>query len=249
MKTRFVILTIFVAVLYLTGCNRVIGFGANSITPSDVTITEERPVSNFTSIDMRSFGQMIIQQGESESLVIEGRDNLVPLVKTDVRNGVLVIEMEEKINILQGNIEDLLTFNITLKDMTDLTISGLADSKMETLTTSSLDITLSGAGPFRLGHLTADEVNIELGGLGSVEVAGEVTHATINVSGAGEVDAADLKCQTADVTIPGLGSATIWVTDTLNGNISGGGSVSYYGDPETNTETTGLGSFKSLGNK
>ncbi len=249
MKIRLIPFLLLIAVMFATSCNSVIEFGAKSITPSDVTITEERSISNFTGIDMRTFGQMEIQQGESESLIIEGRDNLVPLVKTSVRDGVLVIEMEENINILQSDIEDLLMFHITLKDLTNLTISGLTDSKMETLSTSSLDVTMGGAGQFQLGYLSAEEVNIELGGVGSMEIAGEVIHATIDVSGAGEVKAADLKCQTADVTFPGLGSATIWVTDTLNGNISGGGSVSYYGNPETNLETPGLGSFKSLGDK
>jgi hypothetical protein len=39
------------------------------------------------------------------------------------------------------------------------------------------------------------------------------------------------------------------VTSQLTGNISGGGSVRYYGSPQTNTESAGLGKFESLGNK
>ena len=80
-----------------------------------------------------------------------------------------------------------------------------------------------------------------MSGIGNVELAGQVARATITISGAGNVNAADLKCQTVDITIPGLGSATVWVTDQLNGDIKGGGSVSYYGDPKTNTKTSGLG--------
>jgi len=49
------------------------------------------------------------------------------------------------------------------------------------------------------------------------------------------VDAGDLKCQTADVTITRLGSVTVWVTDELTGTITRGGSVKYTGDPTTNT--------------
>jgi hypothetical protein len=39
------------------------------------------------------------------------------------------------------------------------------------------------------------------------------------------------------------------VTGQLSGKISGGGSVSYYGEPETSTEVSGLGKFNSLGSK
>ena len=120
---------------------------------------------------------------------------------------------------------------------------------MDSLTTTKLAINMSGAGQFKLGQLNAESVNINLSGLGNVDISGEVTQENIEISGAGSVNTADLKCQTANVNIPGLGGATVWVTDTLTGNISGGGSVSYYGDPVTNTETSGLGNFEPLGSK
>jgi hypothetical protein len=63
------------------------------------------------------------------------------------------------------------------------------------------------------------------------------------------VEAPDLQIQTANVSVSGLGGATLWVTDELSGEISGAGSVSYYGDPQTNTQSSGIGGFKSLGSK
>jgi hypothetical protein len=63
------------------------------------------------------------------------------------------------------------------------------------------------------------------------------------------VNGADLKIQTANVTISGIGGATLWVTDQLTGNISGAGNVSYYGNPQTNTNSSGIGKFESLGSK
>jgi hypothetical protein len=69
------------------------------------------------------------------------------------------------------------------------------------------------------------------------------------LSGAGALEAGNLKCTSADITISGLGGATVWVTDTLTGKISGAGSVSYYGNPQTSFSTSGAGSFKSLGDK
>jgi hypothetical protein len=108
---------------------------------------------------------------------------------------------------------------------------------------------MSGAGQFKLGQISATSVGIDISGLGNVDLAGTATSATINISGAGNANCPDLKLQTANVTIPGLGGATIWVTDQLTGNISGAGSVSYYGSPQTDTQVSGLGKFKPLGNK
>jgi hypothetical protein len=252
MKTKLVLLPILFVALLAISCNSVVQFGSGgkTITPSDVNMTEERTVSNFSGINMSTLGRVLLTQGDSESLSIEGRDNLVPLIKTEVRDGVLYIYMDENIKLLLGNNDkDLLTFTIALKDLSSLSVSGLADVEMGTLTTSGLAVTMSGAGQFKLDQLSAESVNINLSGVGNVDISGEVTQETIEISGAGSVNAADLKCQTANVTIPGLGGATVWVTDSLTGNISGGGSVSYYGNPETNTETTGLGKYNHLGNK
>lgn len=251
MRTNRVFCYLLITALLVISCRNLTIFGKNvdAITPSDNIITEQRTVSGLTGIDIRTFGRVLLTQGDSESLSIKGSDNLVALVNTSVRNGILIIEMEETINVLNADLEDLLTFTIELKDLTSLTVSGLAMVEMETLTTSDLAVTMSGAGQLQLGRFSAESVKIDLSGLGNVEIAGEVDHANIVISGAGEVSAADLKCKTAEVDIPGLGSATVWVTDQLTGTISGGGNVSYYGNPQTDTSTSGLGEFKSLGTK
>jgi hypothetical protein len=251
MKNKSVLLLLLFVSFLATGCSILpgINLNADTITPSGNIISEERAVSGFTAIDIRTFGQVNLAQGETESLRIEGSDNLVELVKTRVQNGVLTIEMQEDINVLNVNFEDLLTFTITVKDLTGVSISGLADVRIPTLFTSKLEINVSGAGQFHLDQLQAESVQINLSGLGNIELAGEVSREAIEISGSGQVSAADLKCQNADITIPGLGGATVWVTEQLSGNISGGGNVSYYGNPETDLETSGIGQFKSLGNK
>ena len=58
---------------------------------------------------------------------------------------------------------------------------------------------------------------------------------------------ANSKCQTAEADIPGLGSAILWVTERISGEISGSGSVQFYGQPEKKTSVTGLGDFIPLG--
>jgi hypothetical protein len=251
MKTRIVIFTLLFTAFLAISCRglAVDNLGDDTIKPSDVVITEERTVGAFTGIDMSTFGRILLMQGESESLSISGSDNIVPYIKTNIHGGVLSIETDKNINIIGMNSENILTFNITVRDLTSLTISGAGKVEMPVLSTSDLEITMSGAGEYQLGQLNAEGVQIDLTGLGNITIAGEVSRATIEISGAGEVSAGDLKCQTADITIPGLGNATVWVTERLTGNISGGGNVSYYGNPQTNIQTSGIGQFRALGSK
>ena len=251
MKTRLVLFPLLIAVLLAIGCSVPIEFNqdAETITPSDVIITEVRALQGFTGIEISTFGRVNLSQGESESLSIQGSDNVVPVIRTTVRNGVLLIDTDENIYITGMNGSNVLTFTIVVKDLTSLTISGAADVEMNGLSTSNFKFTMSGAGQLGLDALNADSLDITLSGVGDVELSGEVTTAQIDIPGAGSVRASDLRIQTAEVTIAGLGGATVWVTDQLTGTISGGGSVSYYGNPQTNTSSTGLGKFTSMGDK
>jgi hypothetical protein len=249
MKTRTIIITLVFLTFLLLSCNLFTNAGIKMITPSDVNISENRDVSGFNAIEFSTLGKINIMQGDKESLNISGPDNVVPEIITEVRNTTLIIRSKENINFNPLGSDNPLTFTIVVKDLTSLTLSGAGDVQVETLTTPSLDINMSGAGKVQQNQITTDNLSINLSGLGGIDISGQATQATIDISGAGGVNAPDLKTQTANVTISGLGGVTIWVTDQLTGNISGSGSVSYYGNPQTDTSSSGIGDFKSLGNK
>lgn len=252
MKTKHLFFILLLAAVLAISCRSPISIhlgGGKEIQPSGVIVSEERDVGDFTGIDMRSFGTLILSQGDTESVIIKGSDNVVPVIQTSVRNGILVIQNDEDIRITGVNEYKVLTYTIVVKDLSSLTISGAADVEIGSLTTPELKVEMNGAGQVTLDSLTSDSLDITLSGVGNVTVSGEVSTARIDIPGAGSINAADLQIQTADVNISGIGSATVWVTDELSGNISGGGNVSYYGNPQTDTETTGLGAFKSLGDK
>ncbi len=249
MNTKKIFVALLVLALLLTSCSLISNTGITIITPSTVVISENRNVSGFTAINFSTVGKVNIIQGDTESLNISGSDNVVPQIITTVTNGTLYIKTNSNVTFSPFTAENPLTFTIVVKDLTSLNDSGLGDVQIETLSNSSMDINLSGAGKITQNQLTTNTLNITLSGLGGIEISGQAAQATINLSGAGSVNATDLQIQNANVTISGLGGATLWVTGQLTGNISGTGSVSYYGSPQTNTKSSGLGSFKSLGNK
>lgn len=251
MKIKLIFLPLLLATFLAISCQgiSVVELNKDALKPSDVIISEQRDLSGFSGIDMRTFGKVILSQGDSESVTISGSDNIVAVIQSSVRDGILVFETDQNINITGVNEENVLTFTIVVKDLSSLIISGAADVEMDSLSTPTLDVTMSGAGQFVLDQLKADSLNTVLSGIGSVEVSGQVSQARIDIPGAGSINFGDLKSQTVHVTISGIGSATIWVTDQLTGNISGGGNVSYYGDPQTDVGSTGLGQFESLGSK
>lgn len=249
MKTRASWITILMIAALLAGCGIVNFGGVKVINPSNTIISENRNVSGFTGIDFSTVGKVNVMIGTTESLNISGPDNLVPEIITTVTNGILIIKTQPNVTINPLNSQNPLTFTIVAKSLTSIDLSGLGDVQVETLNTPSMDIKMSGAGKLTQNQITTDKLKVDLSGLGGIDITGTATSATIDISGAGSVNAPDLQIKTANISISGLGGATVWVTDQLTGTISGTGSVSYYGSPQANVNSSGLGSFKPLGSK
>jgi hypothetical protein len=211
-------------------------------------VTETREVSDFDSVQFSTFGDVTIRQGESESLVIEAEDNVLPLIVTEVRNGRLVIEYPERFERSVVPTRSI-RYTLTVKNLDDLDHTGAGAILVQDLTTPSLTVTLSGAGNLNLEDLEAEQLAFTLSGAGNLNASGKVDREEITLSGFGNLEAGDLESRTAEVTVSGAGSASVWAVEELKVYISGAGSVDYYGDPEVSSDVSGLGTVHQRGDK
>lgn len=238
--------SIVLTILFLAGC----GLGSfKAVSGSGNVVTETRNVSNFSAVSLDGVGELTVTQGDTEGLTITAEDNLMPLIKTTVENGTLVIAEG---NPQTGEIirpTKPLIFDVKVKNLNAVTLSGAGNLHSPALKTDKFTLTLSGAGSARLDQLQASDVTTTLSGAGSVDAAGQVSSQKAVLSGLGSYRAGDLKSATAEVQISGAGSAVVWVSDSLTANISGAGSVQYYGTPNVSQNISGAGAIKSLGTK
>jgi len=207
-------------------------------------ITETRPVSGFDSIDLSGVGKLIVRQTGTQSLSIEGDDNIVPLVTAGVSGGTLRIGLERGTQI-QPRLP--LVFNVTVGDLSALTLSGAGSIEGDDLRAGNFETKISGAGNTHLGNLTAGNLRAILSGAGSFAVSGNVSDQEVVLSGAGNYRADELQSRNANVRASGAGTATVRVSDNLAANISGVGSVRYYGSPAVQQHKSGLGSITKVG--
>ena len=222
-------------------------FTVGGIRGSGQVVTEARPVSDFDTVSFNAFGEMTITQGDSESLTIEAEDNVLPLIRTEVRGGTLFIEPRD--NDFGVNLTRPLRYTLVVKTLAGLDLSGAGNVVVQDLKTDQLQVTLSGAGSLTFDGLEASTVSYRLSGAGSVSASGEVTDLEARLSGFGSYEGEDLRAESVDVTISGAGSATVWATKNLDARISGLGSVQYYGQPQVTKNVSGLGSVQHLGDK
>jgi hypothetical protein len=201
-------------------------------------VSEDREVSGFTGISLVSAGDIVITQGEQESLTIEAEDNLLPLLETTVENGLLVLDVKDGETIQPT--KDIRYF-ITVTNLDRLELSGAGDMSGSDLTLDALSVDISGTGDVSIANLTLGTLSITVSGAGDVDLSGTANSSSITVSGSGDYQACNLQSGTVGLEISGQGNAVVSATDTLTVNVSGMGDVSYVGSPELSQDVSGMG--------
>jgi hypothetical protein len=211
-------------------------------------ISETREVSGIRALEINYPAEVIVRQGNQESLKIEAEDNLLPGLKTQVQNGVLQIfyKTEKGKHV---NPTKVVKITIVAKDLADVEFNSAGNLTIEGLKTNSLDVSLSGAGNLDLDRIQVKGLGVTLSGAGSMTASGTTDDLDVNISGFGDFKGAELHGKVAIVNISGAGSATVWVDDDLTASISGAGSIRYYGSASVSKQISGVGDVNHVGNK
>lgn len=181
-----------------------------------------RTVPAFTSIDNAGPLDVVVNVGQPLSIVVSAPDEYASQVRTDVVGGELRISMK------------------------DQSFHNLPEMKVTIGVPALAKFAISGAGGSTLHHVTGDAFGIDCSGAGSVKADGSVRSLTLDVSGVGSIDAKSLVAQTAHASVSGVGSVKVHASDTLVADLSGVGSLTYYGHPRNVTRhSSGVGSVSA----
>ncbi|HYF31401.1 MAG TPA: head GIN domain-containing protein [Chitinophagaceae bacterium] len=228
------------AIIVLTSCRYV----GERVRGNGNLKTEDRSAANFTSVS--SFGEydVYLSQGTSYSVRIEAEENLLPYIETIVDGDMLKIRTKE---------------GYWLSNSTDLKIfvSAPAYSKVKTFgsgnilsqgklnNTSAIELEVAGSGDVKV-EVNAPEVRADLQGSGNIDLSGETRTFTGSILGSGDIKAANLKSENANVDITGSGNADVYASVKLDVDIKGSGDVRYRGSAQTSSNVAGSGSVKKV---
>lgn len=211
-------LAILLSIFSMTGCV----LFKPAIKGSGTIIAQPIDVVDFQEIDFSGGGSMIVEVGSSTpSCIIEVDDNLLEHIVVNVDNGKLKIYSKEPIAPSKG-----LIVRITTPSLRYLSTSGSCDSKVTGLSGPEFDVNVSGSG--------------------SVQCTGTVDNLSFAVSGSGSLEADQLECKNAKISVSGSGDAVVNATEKLNASISGSGQVRYLGSPQVTQNISGSGSIEQM---
>lgn len=183
----------------------------------------EQPLYGVEAVDFQSIGELTISQGPTEALRIEAPEAILSKLTSEVSGGQLILGIKPN-QVIDSPSQ--IRYFLTLKTLKGLRLSGAGNVMVDRLKTPSLAVTLNGTG--------------------NVQVSGTAERQLVQILGASHYQADQLHTQEAVVSIQGTGAASVYVTERLDADISGAGSVEYLGQPMiVNQTVNGAGTVQS----
>jgi len=187
-------LIFLIPLMMLTSYTNSQSFGTTKGTGT--AIEKSFNVSDFKGIDVSGGFDVILVQGNTESLILTAQENLFEHIMVKVDNGTLKIYTRNNIWATKP-----MKARITFKSITNLEVSGGGDVTGETpLNVEALDVNISGGGDFS-SVVNSEELNYRISGGGDTEIKGKTKDYHIDVSGGGdiksEVNSSIISCRIA----------------------------------------------------
>lgn len=184
-------------------------FFRSDVKGSGNFITEKRDLSRFKGVHAGGAMQLEITVGKDFSVELEGDDNILPLIKTEVRGDTLHFERKESRTWSRNRV----IARITMPELSDLDVSGASSATANNVKAESLTIDASGAS--------------------KIEISGEARVLTVDLSGASRLEAGNLKTTRANVEASGASKAVVFASEVIEADASGASRISYSGNPKS----------------
>jgi len=206
-----IVLGIFVTSFFSIGqaAKPFFSFSINQKTKGSGNIaSESRDLRDFKGVDVSGVFQVEITSQKDFGVEIEADDNLIPLIKTQVRGGVLHIETDGRIST-----SNPLKVRVSAPDINDIDASGVAKVSLSAVNT--------------------DELRIHTSGASKVNVNGEAAKLFVKVSGASKIEADSLKAIDAEINASGASNVSVFASGELLTDASGASKITYSGNPKS----------------
>ena len=211
---------------------------APAVAAADAGRGEVRAVRDFDQVSLDGAGLLVMTQGATESLTLEAEPHVLERIATVVEAGTLSIRPVKSFETDQP-----LVYHLTLIQLTRLDVAGAGQVAAEALTTDELSLELSGSAVVAIAGLDVGTLDVVAGGSAEIELAGLVDQQTVLLSDASHYTAAKLASRVAAVTVEAAAQATVAVSEQLEAQAGGAGSIRYLGDPQVTQTVSEAGSL------
>lgn len=210
-------------------------------------LAQVRPVGTFSEISVSGGIDLYLSPDDHETVVVsakaeEYRDRIV----TRVTGDKLEIYFNDKGKMRWPDMR--LKVYVSFRQLKKLTASGSSDVFVNgIIRADELDIRISGASDFS-GAIDVSTLILRQSGSSDSKISGRAAFLHIDVSGASDVKAFDLRTDVCNAKASGASDINITVNKEISAEASGSSDISYRGEGVTkNVRTSGSSSVKKNG--
>ena len=218
-------------------------------------VTQIRSLKGFEEIQVLGSPTVYYEQGDTFGVRIEGPENLVNDIVTEVSGKALVIRNKGKIGMLNISINDWddLAVHVTSPDLVSVMLSGSGDFMAhKQIDTDNMQITLRGSGDIDIENLICDHCVTELVGSGDVSIASlDAMTSEVTLVGSGDMSLKQKNVRQTDISLRGSGDISVEFKEgchEVNARLLGSGDVSLKGQVKKfSQQKTGSGDIDTDG--
>lgn len=244
-KTMKTIILTLVTLLFINNSHAQWWENGEKVKGNGNITTITRTTSDYDGISCAGSFDYILVAGTEGKITIEGEENLLKYIVTEVKNNRLEIKTEKNIN-LRPSSNNTIKITIPFKDIDNVSLAGSGDlTNTDKITATDLKVDLAGSGDVIL-TVETNTVKGSIAGSGDLTLKGNTNNLEANIAGSGDFHGFDLQANNTDVSIAGSGDAKVVSNQSLKARVSGSGDIKYKGNPEKeDTKVAGSGSISN----
>ncbi len=238
MKTFLLLICVAVSASSFAGWHVVKGNG--------ISKTETREAGNYSSLASGGPLHVVIAYGNSNTITLEGEENLLPYIETEVKDKRLTIKIKQGYTL---KISRAIQVYVSMTTIAALAQSGSGSIAGEGnfRNDDNTSVAVSGSGSVGLKFASFASLSIRMSGSGNINLSGKIENeADIKQSGSGNADLNRISCSSATVQLSGSGNLRIHADKALTAQISGSGNIYYSGDATVASKISGSGRVRKV---
>lgn len=194
---------------------------------------------DFEGVSLGGPDTLLVRQGETWSVQVEGDPAAIEKLDIYVRDRVLHVERRWR----RGgwaNDDEGATVRVTVPRLDRVSLRGSGDIHIDRMTGDDMRVSLAGSGDLRIDDMAGRLAHFSVAGSGSVFARGTVEASHVSVAGSGAVLADQLEAAWTHVSIAGSGDAHVHASEGARVSIVGSGDAMIRGT--TNCRSSKIGS-------
>lgn len=205
-------------------------------------VTIDRSVGEYDAVALAGWFDVELVAGNEGEITLRGESNLLDHIKTEVKNGKLIIKQERGVNLKPSNWNTGIHVTVPVEAINSVSLSGSGDIVSKTtLKADDFNASMSGSGDVSLS-VEAESVDASLSGSGDINLSGSTTNLDVQVSGSGDVKAYELEAEFVTAQVSGSADVKVTANQAIEARVSGSGDISYRGNPKKiNSKASGSG--------